>query len=476
MRKATRGVIVASAVTALAATAVAVTPAHASPDRPLDYQAQVIAPLVLGAASNQTADVIRDERPELIVSVYDEYTVVGGEAVLQPGSLYIYTNRSKKHLGASAAKKETLENWERITVFGPEENIVFPSQVQVADVDGDGDQDLLHGGGFFWDSNLGINRGTITWWENDHPNGKKWIRHSVRTESPGSYHNLDYKDLDGDGIKDIVTVAEQGMTRQSFADDIVELEFYKGLGGGAFADRVVLANGGGSSPKVHDVDGDGDMDVISAQYFNVNPIVLGPPSGEGSFVWFENTDTDGTLTPSDFVEHEISRGQGPSYAIYPVPNLFGDGVLRYVGANHTNNTPGTPGPPAFLQAAPNVFLLTPGADIRAPWTVEVLADSVDPGAAFAATARAGQAAPGKSIFRDLDGDGDLDIATGGDGDFRAFIHEQTAPGVFHQSVLEGSEGWGQAGISVADFNLDGKLEIALSAFENNKVGIWKLTD
>ena len=52
-----------------------------------------------------------------------------------------------------------------------------------------------------------------------------------------------------------------------------------------------LADRGGSSPVVHDVDGDGDLDVVSAQYFHVNQVVIGGGylSGDATFVWFENT-------------------------------------------------------------------------------------------------------------------------------------------------------------------------------------------
>jgi hypothetical protein len=480
-----------------AAVALAGPSALASPTTPLDYEKVTqLESFIDGPASNQSADITGDSRPELIVSIYGPYEVVAGEAVLQPGSVEIYSNTSKKK-----GNKDDLQSWKKTQVFGPEEDITFPTQIQVADMDGDGDKDLVGGHGFFWDSVQGIDRGGVTWWENrETPRSlgellgyakclfagnwsqvaaciedqRSWKRNTLLKDAPPSFHNVNIADIDGDGKKDVVTVGEEGITRQAFTDDIVELMYFRNLGNGNYSEAISLADRGGSSPYVIDVDGDGDQDVVSAQYFHVSPIVLGPPAGDGSFVWFENIrGNGGALSSDDFVKHEISRGQGPSYGIYPVKNLFGDGQLRYVGVNHTNNTPGTPGPPVFLQAAPNIFLLTPGADIRAPWTVAPLATSVEAGAAFRAEPRPGQAAPGKPMFNDMDGDGDLDIALSGDGDFRAFLLEQTAPGQFHQSVLPGSEGWGQAGISVADYNRDGKLEISLSSFENDQIAIWE---
>jgi hypothetical protein len=419
-------------------------------------------------AFSASGELLGDVRPEWVVSDYGNYSVVAGQPIIPPGATWIYTNAAKNKQGGD------LNDWSTVQVYGPEAGITFPSQPVLSDVDGDGDNDILQGGGFFWDSFTGLNRGTLTWWEN-RANGMEWIKHTIVENSPWAFHNLQYVDFDGDGIKDIVTVGEQGLDRMTHLDDLTELQLYKGLGGGEFAPSVALANRGGSNPVVYDVDNDGDLDVASAQYFHVSATTnFGQNAlGDANFVWFERTGTDADgLDSSDFVKHEISRLQGPSYGFFPAPNLYGDGVMRWIGTNHTNTTPGNPGPPIFLRAAPNAFVLTPGADPTQPWAVEPLADTYDAGAQWAANPRPGQAAPGKVVQGDFDRDGDTDVAISGDGDFRVMMIEQTAPGVFHQSVLPGSEGYGQAGITSNDFNRDGILEIGVSAFENQKVGLW----
>jgi hypothetical protein len=496
MRGSTRSRRIVAAATAavlMSSGAAVALAGPASADPPNFFK--TIIDTVDGVAFTTIGDVVGDSRDELVVTSYGAYEVVGGVAQLNPGTVTIYTNTDPK-------RNSGIENWAKIPVVTEADNIIFPSQPTLSDVDGDGDTDILQPGGFFWDSNVGLSRGSLTWWENRETprsiaelaaharcwlTSKTWAdlaacitaqqsfkRNNIDVDSPFSYHNLQHVDFDGDNKKDVIAVGEQGFEAAVLTDDVVELQFYKGLGKGKFAPKVVLANRGGSNPVVDDVDGDGDLDIISAQYFGVSPVVLGAPTGEASFVWFERTGSAaGGIDASDFTMHEISRGQGPSFGVYKAKNLYGDGVDRWVGVNHTNKTVGNPGPPVFLRAAPNVFLMTPGADIKTPWALTPLASAIEDGAAFAVNARPGQAAPGKVGFGDLDGDGDTDLTVSGDGDFRLFWFEQTAPGAFTQRVLPGSEGWGQAGGSqIVDLNKDGINEVVFSSFENDQLGIW----
>ncbi|MGH1564427.1 FG-GAP repeat domain-containing protein [Mumia sp. DW29H23] len=482
--------VLAMVATTAAVTALGLTPAMAEPP---EFTRTVIAENQSGPAFTAVGDVVGDRRPELVSTSYGALTMQGSAALPEPGTVTLYENAGRKRGGG-------VDTWKTSLVIDQSDDIIFPSEPTLADVDRDGDVDIIQPAGYFWDSGLGFSRGSLTWWENrDVPRSvqevlalakcplttknlaearecvaalRDWERHDIITGSPFAYHDLQFVDFDGDGRKDIVTVGEQGFQAPVTTDDVVALQFFKGDGKGGFAEPVTLADRGGSSPVVTDVDGDGDLDVASAQYFGVSPVVLGPPTGEASFVWFERVGTaeDG-LTASDFVMHEISRGQGPSFSIHRVGDLFGDGVDRWVGVNHTNLQ--NPGPPAALRAAPNVFLLTPAADPRARWAVAPLASGVDPGAEFIASPRPGQAAPGKTGFGDIDGDGDTDLAVSGDGAFRLYWLEQTAPGTFQQHVLPESEGWGQAGgAKIADLDLDGTDDITFSSFENNKIGVW----
>jgi hypothetical protein len=74
----------------------------------------------------------------------------------------------------------------------------------------------------------------------------------------------------------------------------------------------------------------------------------------------------------------------------------------------------------------------------------------------------------------VDSDGDIDLAVSGDGDKRAFVLEQTAPGEFTTHVLE--DPLGQAGgMKIVDFDGDGNMEIVASGYDENAIYLYEWT-
>jgi hypothetical protein len=163
-----------------------------------------------------------------------------------------------------------------------------------------------------------------------------------------------------------------------------------------------------------------------------------------------------------WTRHVIADDVGPSIQLSLVPDLFGDGVLRAVGSNHTNVNNGEPESGIFVYDIP--------ADPKtSPWNGTMISQGIVsvPGSQFAP-----QAAPGIFGWGDVDGDGDLDIVLSGDGDKRAFVLEQTAPGVFATHVL--ADPFGQAGgMKVTDLDGDGKAEIVATSYDLNLVAIFE---
>jgi len=390
--------------------------------------------------------------------------------------------------------KANLADWRKVTVFDASANIIFPNQPTISDVDGDGDADLIVPGGNFFDSFAGNARGSLTWWENTGAS-TPFVRHDILTGQTWSYHGVQHVDFDGDGIRDIITVGEQGGNPSNPADDQVQTQFLKGQPGNTFAAPVSLGNVGGSLPVVYDVDGDGELDIITSQYFDVGG---GPmDAGRATFLWLERGD-DGVpgLSADDFTPRTIAtlgqtgtvRGVGMGFQIRPVPNFRGPGTVSWIGTNHTNRCK-----QPFLPSE-QVLEFVPPADPTQQWALTTLSTPatsapacppeftdgtlpIFPGDDITSRASNGQGAPGVFGYGDVDGDGDIDLVVSGDGDRRLFWIEQLANGKTLQHTLTApGEEFGQAGgAAVADLDGDQVDELVFSSFDRNALAIWRRT-
>ncbi len=309
-------------------------------------------------------------------------------------------------------------------ILAASEGVIWPNRPQPVDIDGDGDLDLLIGLGFLtcqlnpWTASCG----GIIWLES----GADWRTHEV--VAPGAalfYHHPLLTDIDGDGIDDIVAVGES-YAGPLGSEAAAEVQWWAGTGGGVFAaEPQRLAEGLGSLPQLWDIDGDGDLDLISGEYFSPDA---------ASFAWLEQDD-------AGWSRHIIDDTIGPAIQGELVADLYGDGVTRMVGTNHTNTAAGDPWPS-------QIAVYTPGSDLTAPWASTVLYDG------FTSDPSPTAGAPGIFSAGDIDADGDLDLLVSGDGDSRVVWLEQTAPGDFSVHTLE--ESLPQAGTLILE-NLDGDV-------------------
>jgi len=152
--------------------------------------------------------------------------------------------------------------------FGPQQIITTNADgarsVYAEDLDGDGDMDVLSAS---WDDDK------IAWYENDGDGG--FGSQQIITTNADGATSVYAEDLDGDGDNDVLSA--------SWDDD--KIAWYENDGDGGFGSQQIITTNADGARSVYatDIDGDGDMDVLSASFY------------DGNIAWYENVNGDGSV-------------------------------------------------------------------------------------------------------------------------------------------------------------------------------------
>ncbi|MCU0665188.1 MAG: VCBS repeat-containing protein [Myxococcota bacterium] len=419
----------------------------------ITFQRWTVADGVKGAAYNRVLDVNADGLDDLVVTAF-------GEKLTMKGDIRIFYNKGTGRFGESAWRGEKV-----LSIF---ECLCFPNEVSGEDIDGDGDMDLFAPSGFIpcAANPIYLGKWGLGWYE------KTWIgwkRHEIvpykKSNTHSFYHKVLFVDVDKDGIKDIITVGEM---KNTGGEVWAKTVWFKG---NTSTDRFektarLIGQGGGGLPVLYDIDHDGLLDIFSAQYFGyLEDQALGKTPA--SFVWFEQVSLPNFANPNGvWAKHVINENAGPSIQIALIENLMDDGRLGAIGANHTNLDMN----PEWVPEA--LYALEIPTNVRNIWPERIISDVYD------SVDVKYSGAPGVIAHGDIDGDGLVDIAVSGDGDPTIYLVKQTAPAVFETYIVDdGSDGKvGQAGISMADLNNDGMLEIIVSTYDGGAVYIYEMNE
>ena len=171
------------------------------------------------------------------------------------------------------------------------------------DIDADGDVDLLVS-----------QAGNFSWYENI--DGEFPTQHVIAEDFGGRIFNWDVNDFDNDGDLDVVITS--GAAGKS--------AWFENLGAGSFGPEQLIGSGLGlENVDMHDVDGDGDQDLLANSLWEI--------------YWFESdlvsqndlspgdTDGDGIVSFSDFLV--LSANFGQQDALHSDGDFDGDGEVSF---------------------------------------------------------------------------------------------------------------------------------------------------
>ena len=322
------------------------------------------------------------------------------------------------------------------------------SSVHAADLDGDGDLDAL---------STAWSGGEVAWYENQDGQGTFGPQKLLNAAAIGA-EAVFAADLDGDGDQDVLSA--------SSVDG--GLEWYENQDGlGTFGVEQLIASlaGGATSVSVGDPDGDGDPDVLSSSY------------GDGQIAWHENTDGLGSFGPEQVV---TTAAPGAGWA--DSADLDGDGDPDVISASHDSiawyeNTggPGAFGPQQVITSSVVAARSVLATDADGDGDQDVFSaslfdhklamyENVDGLGSFGPQVVITITAHGaRSVFAaDLDGDGDQDVLSGSELDDLVAWYENTdglgSTGP-QQAITTGAAGVASAG---APSNIAGPEAWALS--------------
>ncbi|MEE3228903.1 MAG: VCBS repeat-containing protein, partial [Chloroflexota bacterium] len=182
------------------------------------------------------------------------------------------------------------------------------TDVHVADMDGDGDLDIVSASEV---------DDTIAWYENNGASDPSWSAANIDTNADGA-RRVFVADMDNDGDMDILSASSNDNTIAWYRNDGASDPSWTA----ANIDTTALA---ARSVFAADMDNDGDMDVISAS------------CNDDAIAWYENlgdTDDDGTL---DWTAADIDTNADCAFGVFAA-DIDSDGDMDIASASSIDDT------------------------------------------------------------------------------------------------------------------------------------------
>ena len=336
--------------------------------------------------------------------------------------------------------------------------------VFAADLDNDGDMDIISASTF---------DDKIAWYVNDGNENPSWTTSIITIDADGA-RSVFAADMDGDGDLDIVSA--------STWDDTIA--WYENSGGATptFTASNIATNADGAEHVfVADMDDDGDMDILSAEY------------GDDTIAWYEN---NGAANPSWSASNIATNADGANCVF--AADMDNDGDLDIISASRNDNTiawyendgnanPSWSASDIYTEAegAESVFAADMDNDgdmdiVSVTYQGSTLAWYENDGAedpSWTVSTIAGDVSYGKGVFvEDIDNDGDMDIVTASlvEDKIALYVNDGASDPTWAGSTIATSAD-GAIDVFVADMDNDGDMDVLSASNEDDAIAWYENT-
>ena len=261
---------------------------------------------------------------------------------------------------------------------------------------------------------------TIAWYENDGNADPTFTATDIATSADGAY-SVFAADMDGDGDMDIVS--------SSFYDDTIAWYENDGNANPTFtAADIATSADGARSVFAADMDGDGDMDILSASQL------------DNTIAWYEN---DGNANPT-WAAADVATSAAGAFSVFAA-DMDGDGDMDIVSASYDDDT---------------IAWYENNGNANPTWTAADIATSAD-GAIFVFAA-------------DMDGDGDMDILSASllDDTIAWYENDGNANPTFTAADITTSAD-GAHSVFAADMDGDGDMDILSASYLDDTIAWYE---
>ncbi len=286
--------------------------------------------------------------------------------------------------------------------------------VQVADINGDGDNDVV---------SASVGDDKIAFYLNTDGLGNFGNQQIITYSEVRRPNSIFSVDIDSDGDNDVLFAATR------------EIGWYENTDGqGNFGNPIIIAsNGFFDYITSGDLDGDGDNDVICASG-NI----------DNSIMWFENTDGLGTFSDAQFIAQNVQIGL-VSILIIDIDNDGDKDVL-------------------FSSVVENKIVWYPNIDGQGTFGSElVISNSID--------------GPRCVYANDIDGDGDMDVLSASIFDSKiAWYENMDGQGNFGEQQVISTEAQQVVSIYADDIDGDGDIDVMSASNTDDKIAWYENMD